>query len=126
MPQPQRAECDEQLMYCVGLTGTIASGKSTALAYFAELGIATLSADAIARQITTTNAAVLLAIRNYFGDCVFLPSGELNRRALRAIIFSDPQQRQWLEKLLHPLIKQQIQEEIKKITTPYCVIEIPL
>ncbi len=113
-------------MYCVGLTGTIASGKSTALNCFAELGINTFSADAVARQITNTNSNVLLALRHHFGDRIFLPSGELNRRALRTIIFSNPIQRQWLEKLLHPLIKQQLQDEIQHVNSQYCVIEIPL
>ena len=113
-------------MYCVGLTGTIGSGKTTALSYFADLGIATISADAIAKQITNSDPAVLPAIRGYFGDSIFLPSGELNRLALRTIIFSNPEKRQWLEKLLHPRIKQQIQDKIKQVTTPYCVIEIPL
>lgn len=113
-------------MYCVGLTGTIASGKTTALTYFADLGIAVISADAIAKQITNTDPAVLPAIRDYFSDSVFLPSGELNRRALRAIVFSNSEKRQWLEKLLHPRIRKQIQDEILQVTTPYCVIEIPL
>jgi len=113
-------------MYCVGLTGTIASGKTTVLGYFSDLGISTISADAIARQITNFEPAVLQAIRNYFGDGVFLPTGELNRRALRSIVFSNPKKRLWLENLLHPLIKQQIQAEIRTVKTPYCVIEIPL
>ncbi|OGV39211.1 MAG: dephospho-CoA kinase [Legionellales bacterium RIFCSPHIGHO2_12_FULL_42_9] len=114
------------MMYCVGLTGTIASGKTTVLGYFSDLGISTISADAIARQITNFEPAVLQAIRNYFGDGVFLPTGELNRRALRSIVFSNPKKRLWLENLLHPLIKQQIQAEIRTVKTPYCVIEIPL
>ena len=113
-------------MYCVGLTGNIASGKSTALAYFASLGITTISADAIAKQITTTEPSVLTAIRTYFGKDVFLDSGELNRSALRSIIFSDAEKRRWLESLLHPLIKQQIQRDIAQAKPPYCVIEIPL
>src|SRR3990167_878056 len=113
-------------MYCVGLTGTIASGKTTVLGYFSDLGISTISADAIARQITNFEPAVLQAIRNYFGDGVFLPTGELNRRALRSIVFSNPKKRLWLENLLHPLIKKQIQAEIRTVKTPYCVIEIPL
>lgn len=113
-------------MYCVGLTGTIASGKTTALSSFDDLGINTISADAIARQITHSEPAVLQAIRAYFGNAVFLPTGELNRRALRTLVFSNPIQRQWLEKLLHPRIKQRIQAEIERATTSYCVIEIPL
>ena len=113
-------------MYCVGLTGTIGSGKTTALINFADLGIKTISADAIAREITNTEPSVLSAIRDYFGDGVILQSGELNRRALRGIVFSIPEKRQWLEQLLHPLIKKRIQNEILRVKTPYCVIDIPL
>ena len=113
-------------MYCIGLTGNIATGKTAALQCFADLGITTISADAIARNITESDATVLQAIRGYFGSGVFTPSGELDRRALRKIVFNNQEKRLWLEKLLHPLIKAQIQVEIARAKPPYCVIEIPL
>lgn len=113
-------------MYCVGLTGNIASGKSTALQYFAALNIKTISADAIAREITQSNQHVHKAIQDHFGSHVLLPTGKLNRRELRKRITTDPKQRRWLEQLLHPLIRHQIEQDIASASGPYCVIEIPL
>ena len=113
-------------MYCVGLTGNIASGKSTALGYFEELGVTCLSADAIAREITSSDPKVLEAIHHYFGNSVLLPNGQINRPLLRNLIFSDPQKRLWLENLTHPLIKKKIQLALLDTNSPYCVIEIPL
>jgi len=113
-------------MYCVALTGNIASGKSTALALFKSLGIMTVSADQISRELTTTNTTVLNAIRHYFGHDIFDQQNKLNRRALRELIFNDPTKRRWLEELLHPLIRKEIEKQIKAAQSPYCVIEIPL
>ena len=113
-------------MYCIGLTGNIATGKTAALQCFADFGITIISADAIAKNITQSDTVVLHAIREYFGPGVFMPSGELDRRALRKIVFNDQEKRLWLEKLLHPRIKAQIQVEIAQAKPPYCVIEIPL
>ena len=113
-------------MYCVALTGNIASGKSTALALFKSLGIMTISADQISRELTTTNTTVLNAIHHYFGNDVFDQHNLLNRRALRELIFNDPTKRHWLEELLHPLIRKEIEKQIKVAQAPYCVIEIPL
>lgn len=113
-------------MYCVGLTGNIASGKSTVASFFKERGIKVISADEIARKLTTPGQTALNKIENYFGNSVINNTGELNRAALREIIFTDPKQRLWLEKLLHPLIRQEIANEIRITNSPYCVIEIPL
>ena len=113
-------------MFCLGLTGTICSGKSTALNYFKTQGIATISADQIARQITHSQQEVKDAISQHFGAEVILSDGQLNRPALRSIIFADRKQRHWLEKLLHPLIRAEIARQIEQVKSPYCVVEIPL
>lgn len=113
-------------MYCVGLTGNIASGKSTVLAAFQALGVSTLSADAISRGLTQRGQPALEQIKNRFGTLVIDATGQLNRQALRQIIFSNPEQRIWLENLLHPLIRESLQSQLSKLETPYCVIEIPL
>lgn len=70
-------------MYCVGLTGTVASGKSTAIAYFQHLGIDTLNADIIAKELTNKGSPALAKIAKHFGNSLLTPSGELNRRLLR-------------------------------------------
>jgi dephospho-CoA kinase len=114
------------MVYCVGLTGTIASGKSTATAYFASQGIATISADKIAKDLTKPGQAALDDIREYFGHAIFHGNGELNRRQLRDIIMRDQVARQWLESCLHPRIRDEIKQAISHAKSPYCVIEIPL
>lgn len=113
-------------MYCVGLTGNIASGKSTVSSLFKERGIAVISADEAARELTAANRPALSAIAEHFGQSVIHSTGELNRFALREMIFKDPKQRLWLEQLLHPLIRQLIQDKIKDSAGPYVLIEIPL
>lgn len=113
-------------MYCVGLTGNIASGKSTVATYFANLGIDVISADKIAKQLTTNTQPAFQGIVNHFGKTALTSTGELDRRYLRQFIFKNPTERLWLEKYLHPLIRKQIEIEIQVATSPYCLIEIPL
>ena len=114
------------MMYCVGLTGNIASGKSTVATFFKALGITVISADKIARELTRLGQPALHSIAQHFGKSVLSTSGELDRGALRQKIFIDPQQRLWLERLLHPLIRQAIQSKINESSSNYCLIEIPL
>jgi dephospho-CoA kinase len=113
-------------MYCVGLTGTVASGKSLALDYFKSLTIDTISADQISRQLTQQNSPALEEMCQYFGNDILDHTGALNRRALRRHILEHPEAKQWLEALLHPKIRQQIAAAISHSQSPYCVIEIPL
>ncbi len=113
-------------MYCIGLTGTIASGKSTIAHYFQHLGIDMISADQIARQLVTPGTTAFTCIINHFGHELLTSTGELNRKALRELIINDARQRQWLEQLLHPLIRKKIQQAVARCTSAYCIIEIPL
>jgi dephospho-CoA kinase len=113
-------------MYCIGLTGTIASGKSLAIDYFKSQGIDTLNADVIARELTQNGSPALAEISRYFGKDFLTSNGDLNRRKLRSHIVAHPEDRQWLEQLLHPMIRQHIESAIAHCKSPYCVIEIPL
>lgn len=113
-------------MYCVGLTGTIASGKSLAIDYFKSQGIDTLNADLIARELTQKGSPALTEIHQHFGPPFFSSNGELNRRKLRSHIIAHPKDRLWLEQLLHPMIRQRIESDMAQCKGPYCVIEIPL
>lgn len=113
-------------MYSVGLTGNIASGKSTAIQCFQSLGVPVISADAVARDLTAPGKPALQAIKNHFGNSFILDSGQLDRAALRHMVFTQPEQRIWLEGLLHPLIKDEIKRLASLSKGPYCVIEIPL
>lgn len=113
-------------MYCVGLTGNIASGKSTVAAYFAKLGVGIISADKIAKQLTSEIPVVLEDIVNHFGQTALTSTGELDRHYIRQLIFKSPAERLWLEDYLHPLIREQIKLQIPTIQSAYCIIEIPL
>ncbi|MFC3907549.1 dephospho-CoA kinase [Legionella dresdenensis] len=114
-------------MLCIGLTGNIASGKSTALNHFQTLGACIINADHVARELTQANQPALTEIAQHFGQHIILANGELDRRQLREIIFADVKQRIWLEQLLHPLIKHAIQHRLSRCSNaPYSVIEIPL
>ncbi|AHE67406.1 dephospho-CoA kinase [Legionella oakridgensis] len=113
-------------MFCIGLTGNIGSGKSTVAALFAKLGIDVISADTIAKKLTQQGQPAFYKIIEHFGDTIKEESGNINRRQLRQLVFDKPKERQWLENLLHPLIRQEIAREINYCQSPYCIIEIPL
>lgn len=113
-------------MFCVALAGNIASGKSTVAAEFANYGVNIIKADQIAKDLAAKGQPAFLQIVDHFGESVLTTTGELNRRQLRQIIVDNSEERQWLEKLLHPLIREQIKQEVEKTKSPYCLIEIPL
>lgn len=114
------------MKYCVALTGTAGSGKSFAAAFFVAQGIEVLSADIIARQLTAPGTLELATIVAQFGEALLTPTGELNRPALRQRIIHNPQERAWLEGLLHPLIRQALATALAQTTSPYAMLEIPL
>jgi len=113
-------------MLTIGLTGGIGTGKTTVANLFAEHGIIIIDADKIARELTDPHEATFQTIVNYFGSSILLKDGQLDRRKLRQIIFDDPKQREWLESVLHPPIRERIQDAIKHATSPYCIVVIPL
>ena len=113
-------------MYIVGLTGGIGSGKSTVAGHFSRLGIDIVNADLAARHVVEKGSHALSEIVNYFGQQALLKDGTLNRAFLREIVFKHPDKRQWLEKLLHPLIRAWIQEAIENSSSAYTILESPL
>ncbi|MCE0723859.1 MULTISPECIES: dephospho-CoA kinase [Legionella] len=114
------------MVYCVGLTGDIASGKTTVAELFSELGIEVIHADKISREMTQKNKAPYREIVAHYGFTVLKEDGELDRNKLREIIFSNHEERDWLERLLHPSIRKEIKKRVDASTTPYCMVEIPL
>ena len=113
-------------MLHVALTGSIASGKSQATQYFKELGAAVVDTDIIARKLTEPHTDITEQIINKFGASICSKPHEINRRALRNIIFEHEQSRIWLEELLHPLIRHELKQQLLHLDTPYCIIVIPL
>lgn len=114
------------MVYTVALTGGIGSGKSTVAEAFSRQGIAVIDADVIARQVVEPGQRALALISQHFGLKILQEDGALNRRALREAIFSSPQQKQWLNDLLHPLIQQRTRDEIARATSPYVLWVVPL
>ena len=110
----------------IGLTGGIGSGKTTVANVFAEYGIDLIDADIIARDVVAIGSRGLSRIIEKFGNSILLADGNLDRSQLRTVIFSDPQHKDWLNQLLHPLIREQMLADIDRATSPYCLLIIPL
>lgn len=96
----------------IGLTGGIGSGKSTVARAFGSLGIGWVDADDVAREVVAPGEPALAAIAEHFGQSVINADGSLNRARLRQIVFDDPRQRQWLEALTHPLVRERLLEQL--------------
>lgn len=110
----------------VGLTGGIGSGKSAAADLFAAQGIELVDTDVLAREVVESGSPALAAIAERFGSEILDASGALDRARLRAIIFANPEQKVWLEGLLHPLINALMLSRLSACTGPYCLLVSPL
>jgi len=112
--------------WILGLTGGIGSGKSAAAQHFSDLGIHTVDADHAARWVVEPGRPALAKIAEHFGPGVLQADGQLDRAALRALIFEAPEQRRWLEALLHPLIREEIADHVARAQSPYAILVSPL
>ena len=95
----------------LGLTGGIGSGKSTVAAFMAQAGAAVMDADAISRALTLAGGQAIPAILAEFGETLITPEGAMNRDAMRALVFSNPQTKRQLEAIIHPLVAQALQAQ---------------
>ncbi|MDF7761869.1 dephospho-CoA kinase [Kosakonia cowanii] len=114
------------MKYKVALTGGIGSGKSTVADAFAKQGVNVIDADVIARQVVEPGTPALRAIAGKFGDEMILADGSLNRRLLREHIFASDVDKRWLNGLLHPLIQQETERQMARVTSPYVLWVVPL
>lgn len=110
----------------VGVTGGIGSGKSALTERLKALGIDIVDADRVAREIVEPGTAALSAITDRYGAQILQADGSLDRPALRQIVFTDSEERDWLETLTHPLIGHRIVEQLAAATSPYVVLASPL
>jgi dephospho-CoA kinase len=110
----------------VGLTGGIASGKSLVGAMFAKLGVPLVDTDAIAREVVAPGEPGLAAVAAAFGPRMLSPSGDIDRAALRSLVFADGAKRRELEAILHPLIHTRTIAKLKALSAPYAVVAVPL
>lgn len=113
-------------MYCVGLAGGIGSGKTTASDIFHELGITIVDTDVIAREVVAKGSPSLAALAQHFGRQIFTENDELDRKKLREIIFSDASSKDWVEGLLHPVIREQTRHALAESQSPYTILSSPL
>ena len=112
--------------YTVGLTGGIGSGKSVVASLFEKLGAAVVDTDVIAHQLTEAGGAAIPAIQAQFGGDYLSADGSLNRSAMRQRVFSDPNAKQALENILHPMIRQRADAEIATCQAQYVMLAVPL
>jgi len=110
----------------VGITGGIGSGKSAVTRKFEDRGITVVDADIAARVVVEPGRPALAAIANHFGADILLADGSLDRAALRQRVFSNDAERSWLEQLTHPLIGQEIVDQLEAVTSPYAIFASPL
>lgn len=116
-------------MLVVGLTGGIATGKSTVTRMLRELGAPVVDADAIVHELQAPGTPVTAAIAREFGPEVLGPDGSLNRAALGRIVFADPSRRQALEAIVHPAVRLRMAEEVerhRREEQPVVVLDVPL
>ncbi len=110
----------------IGLTGGIASGKSSAARAFKALGIDVISADDIAKDVLKKNSPALKQVVQQFGQNILNKDLELDRKRLRDIIFKDVKQRKILNSITHPAIRKEMVRMAQASTSPYVILEIPL
>ncbi|WP_166369772.1 dephospho-CoA kinase [Psychromonas sp. SA13A] len=110
----------------IGLTGGIGSGKSTVAKEFTALGIDIVDADKVARQVVEPGQPALAEIELYLGPDVLNAAGELNRAKLRQLIFQSETKKQWLNALLHPIIRDTLLAQLNMAKSEYVMLEAPL
>ncbi|MBP3142808.1 dephospho-CoA kinase [Aliivibrio fischeri] len=115
------------MSYVVAITGGIGSGKTTVADRFQALyNINIVDADIIAREVVSPGTKGLIQIEQHFGPQILLDDGHLDRAKLRECIFSEPSEKQWLNNLLHPLIRSEMQRQIALSTSEYTLLVVPL
>jgi dephospho-CoA kinase len=114
------------VVYAVGVTGGIGCGKSSAAKIFAAHGAAVIDTDDIAHRLTAAGQPALLAIGRQFGKQFLLPGGGLDRAGMRRLVFSDSRAKARLEAILHPLIKERVQQALAACAAPYALVVVPL
>jgi dephospho-CoA kinase len=113
-------------MLRVGLTGGIGCGKSTVCELFAQHGVPIIDTDLIARQLVEPGQLALVRLTENFGPAILNTDGTLNRAQLRKLAFSDDQQKQQLDAIMHPLIYAELEHQAAGLQAPYCILVVPL
>ncbi|HDU8573506.1 TPA: dephospho-CoA kinase [Vibrio parahaemolyticus] len=111
----------------IGLTGGIASGKTTVANLFKQqFKIDIVDADIVAREVVEPGTSGLNAIIQHFGQDITHDDNTLDRAKLREKIFSNPEEKAWLNALLHPIIREKMIEDLQQVTSDYALLVVPL
>ena len=110
----------------IGLTGGIASGKTTVCDLFRELSVEIIDADVISHELSKKGGAAFEEIIEAFEDEIIGDDGELDRKKLRSIVFNDNTKKKMLERIIHPKVLLSINEKIKASQSDYLIISVPL
>ncbi len=113
-------------MFIVGLTGGIGSGKTAVSDTFKSLGVDIIDADVASRIVVEKGQPALQQIAEHFGKDILQEDGTLDRALLREKVFAEPKEREWLEKLLHPLIYQTLNRLLSEASSEYAILVSPL
>lgn len=123
MPGSQHSQ---PAFFSLGLTGGIGSGKSTVAKLFAEHGAGIVDMDDIAHQLTAPGGKAMDVIRRDFGSAYVSEDGSLDRARMRELVFQEPQAREKLENILHPMIRQEAWDQAMRLKKDYVIFVIPL
>lgn len=114
-------------MLTVGLTGGIASGKTTVSNLFAELGVPIIDADVLSRNLLDPGEKAYTQVIQHFGESIVTEDQRIDRKRLRQLIFTQPEEKHWIETMLHPLIYQRCHQAIQKhASAAYLLLVVPL
>ena len=113
-------------MFSVGLTGGVATGKTTASNFFSEKGIDIIDADEISRSLQSIGASGYQEIVKKFGNEILNIDKSINRKTLREIAFNDLNNKKWLEGLMHPMIRDEVIKQFEKVETTWAIYSAPL
>lgn len=114
------------MVFIVGLTGGIGSGKSTVASYFSGLHVPVIDADDVAYTLCQPGKKAFQKIHEHFGFKILDKNGNIDRKELRKIVFKEVKEKVWLEKVLHPLIIEMIFDWARNLDSSYCLVVAPL
>ena len=114
------------MAFRVGLTGGIGCGKSSVCRLFSDMAVPIVDADVVARQLVEPGQPALNQIAEIFGPDILNADGSLHRAALRKLIFSDLKYKQALDAIMHPMIYDEMEAQVRSLSAPYCILAIPL
>ena len=113
-------------MFTVGLTGGVAAGKSTTTNFFIDKGITVVDADTISRNLQLKGEEGYEKIVKKFSDDILDSNGQIDRKKIREIAFSDPKNKKWLEDLMHPMIRDEVIKQFEKVESSWAIYSAPL